>query len=372
MQHYIELLSMTDEYSIGNNNNLKKIFVNGDVDISGNIAMSGNINCNEINSTSITATTFYGDGSQLTGIITSGGSANLNDHSDASFGNVDVSGNLKVDGLLDMSNNIIMNNNRILFTASDSSIIPPDSGIITRVQDISNTLTNVISDVSNLLTSNNDASFNNVDISGNLTLKGSLGVLDTSTNDISYGAVGSVLTSNGFGNSLSWKEPVYYSAHLTSDITYNSDIYAEPQNVVNLTLVTESHPNSFDTITGIFTAPRDGIYYVDYGVLASDDADPKEMYVLVSRIDFRTNNSGTFTQHTGNHVLGGGSSTIQSNVSSILQLNKGNQIRCVFQMTYNTGSNTAYRIKLIANYYHPSNSDRHSLRATRQSVFAIF
>jgi hypothetical protein len=184
MQHYIELLSMTDEYSIGNNNNLKKIFVNGDVDISGNIAMSGNINCNEINSTSITATTFYGDGSQLTGIITSGGSANLNDHSDASFGNVDVSGNLKVDGLLDMSNNIIMNNNRILFTASDSSIIPPDSGIITRVQDISNTLTNVISDVSNLLTSNNDASFNNVD-TGNVTghVTGTVSSLSNHTTD---------------------------------------------------------------------------------------------------------------------------------------------------------------------------------------------
>ena len=320
MKHYIELLSMSDEYSIGNNNNLKEIFVRGDVDISGNIAMSGNINCNEINSTSIRGTTFYGDGSQLTGINTSGGSANLNEHSDVSFGNVDVSGNiningkvtitindvnaqnitllemkthsdtprikhdfwqnstgygdyqiypasaattdfkiggysstfqtirlnalngievysnqstntygnikcntleltnkikgssdliidpspydssggnvnvmgnLKVDGLLDMSNDIIMNNNRILFTASDSSIIPLDIGIITRIQDISNTLTNIVGNVttlqtemndvegnitilqgnvSNLLTSNNDASFNNVDISENVTV----------------------------------------------------------------------------------------------------------------------------------------------------------------------------------------------------------
>jgi len=500
MVQKLELFPTSYEYSIGKYNNLKEMFVRGDVDISGNIAMSGNINCNEINSTSITATTFYGDGSQLTGIITSGGSANLNEYSDASFGNVDVSGNiningkatitindvanqnttllelktdtntprirhdfwqtsnnygdyqiypasagttdfkiggysstfqtirlnalngvevysnqstnthgnikcntleltnkikgpsdlvidpsphdssggnvtvmgnLKVDGLLDMSNNIIMNNNRIIFSASDSSIIPPDTGIITRVQDISNSLTNVISDVSNLLISNNDASFNNVDISGNLTLKGSLGVLDTSINDISYGNVGAVLTSNGFGNPLSWREPVYYSAHLTNDITYNSTIYAVPQNVVNLTLDTESHLNSFNTATGIFTAPRDGIYYVDYGVLASDDADPKEMYVLVSRIDFRTSNSGTFTQHTGNHVLGGNLSIIQSNVSSLMQLSKGNQIRCVFQMTFNTGSNSAYRTKLLANYYHPTQSDRHSLRGTRQTVFSI-
>jgi hypothetical protein len=196
--------------------------------------------------------------------------------------------------------------------------------------------------------------------------------LDSSTNDISYGTSGSVLTSNGFGNYLSWKEPVYYYAYLTNDITYNYSIYAQPQNVVNLTLVTESHQNSFDTTTGIFTAPRDGIYYVDYGVLFSDDEDPKEMFVLVSRIDFRTNNNGTFTQHTGNHVLGGNVSIIQSNVSSIIQLNKGNQIRCVFQMTFNTNSNTGLRTKLLANYNHPSQSERDSLRATRQSVFAIF
>ena len=273
MVQKLELFPTSYEYSIGKYNNLKEMFVRGDVDISGNIAMSGNINCNEINSTSITATTFYGDGSQLTGIITSGGSANLNDHSDASFGNVDVSGNiningkatitindvanqnttllelktdtntprirhdfwqnpsgfgdyqiypasaattdfkiggysstfqtirlnalngievysnqstttygnikcntleltnkikgpsdlvidpspydssggnvtvmgnLKVDGLLDMSNNIIMNNNRIIFTASDSSIIPPDSGIIQKVQDLETTINSLI------------------------------------------------------------------------------------------------------------------------------------------------------------------------------------------------------------------------------------
>lgn len=92
----------------------------------------------------------------------SGNIANLTDYSDASFGNVDVGGNLevtgistfttnvtvmgnlKVDGLLDMSNNIIMNNNRILFSASDSSIIPPDSGIITKVQNLETTINELI------------------------------------------------------------------------------------------------------------------------------------------------------------------------------------------------------------------------------------
>ena len=98
MVQKLELFPTSYEYSIGKYNNLKEMFVRGDVDISGNIAMSGNIYCNEINSTSITGTTFYGDGSQLTGIITSGGSANLNEYSDASFGNVHVSGNMNING----------------------------------------------------------------------------------------------------------------------------------------------------------------------------------------------------------------------------------------------------------------------------------
>ena len=124
MKHYIELLSMSDEYSIGNNNNLKEIFVRGDVDISGNIAMSGNINCNEINSTSIRGTTFYGDGSQLTGINTSGGSANLNEHSDVSFGNVDVSGNININGKVTITINDVNAQNITLLEMKTHSDTP--------------------------------------------------------------------------------------------------------------------------------------------------------------------------------------------------------------------------------------------------------
>ena len=49
MVQKLELFPTTYEYSIGKYDNLKEMFVRGDVDISGNIAMSGNINCNEIN-----------------------------------------------------------------------------------------------------------------------------------------------------------------------------------------------------------------------------------------------------------------------------------------------------------------------------------
>ena len=67
---------------------------------------------------------------------------------DASFNNLDISGNLKI------SNGIIN------FFASDEQLLGPDTGIAQKVQDLSN----------NLLISNNDASFNNVDISGGVII----------------------------------------------------------------------------------------------------------------------------------------------------------------------------------------------------------
>lgn len=124
MVQKLELFPTTYEYSIGKYDNLKEMFVRGDVDISGNIAMSGNINCNEINSTSITATTFYGDGSQLTGIITSGGSANLNEHSDVSFGNVDISGTINITGTATISINDVNDQNITLLEMKTHSNTP--------------------------------------------------------------------------------------------------------------------------------------------------------------------------------------------------------------------------------------------------------
>jgi hypothetical protein len=213
-----------------------------------------------------------------------------------------------------------------------------------------------------------EVELNNLTVNS-LNISGTLGVGEFQD----VGTAGAVLTSNGLGVAVSWKEPVYYSAHLTSDITYSNNIYAIPQNVTGLTVDTISHSGSFDGATGIFTAPRDGIYYVDFGVLVSDYVNPTEVYELTSRIDFRTNSSGTFAQHTGNFAVSGAGDTArkQSNVSSILQLNTGNQIRSVFLVLYNL-TNSAHGTKLLATYDHPNDSERDSLRATRQSVFAIF
>lgn len=124
MVQKLELFPTSYEYSIGKYNNLKEMFVRGDVDISGNIVMSGNINCNEINSTSIRATTFYGDGSQLTGINRSGGSANLNEHTDVSFGNIDAIGNMNINGKVTITINDVDAQNITLLEMKTHSDTP--------------------------------------------------------------------------------------------------------------------------------------------------------------------------------------------------------------------------------------------------------
>ena len=83
-------------------------------------------------------------------------------NSDASLNNLDISGNLKIsNGNIDISHGIIN------FFATDEQLLGPDTGIAQKVQDLSNS----VGDLSNnLLTANNDASLNNVDICGNLNI----------------------------------------------------------------------------------------------------------------------------------------------------------------------------------------------------------
>jgi len=93
---------------------------------------------------------------------------NIIEGEDVSFGNVDISGSLLISGNLDISYGMIN------FFASDEQLLGPDSGIIQKVQDLSN----------NLLTSNNDASFNNVDISGNLKVNNEINCNTLNTQNI--------------------------------------------------------------------------------------------------------------------------------------------------------------------------------------------
>ena len=82
-----------------------------------------------------------------------------------------------------------------------------------------NTLYDVIREVSNnLLISNNDASFNDVDISGNLNVK-NINAINLSVNT-NFGTTGQVLTSNGSGSAVSWEDQIdtTYSAGTGLDL----------------------------------------------------------------------------------------------------------------------------------------------------------
>ena len=114
----------------------------------------------------------------------------------------------------------------------------------------------------------------NVDVSGNLILKGSLGVLDSSTNDISYGNVGSVLTSNGSGNPISWATPTTPTTP-TPDFLLFGKSSAQPLtvNAWNDVLIeyaftnsptANNHNNIFvDNTTGIITFSNPGVYILN-------------------------------------------------------------------------------------------------------------
>jgi hypothetical protein len=149
-------------------------------------------------------------------------SVNLTNYDDASFNNVDISGNLKIsNGNIDISDGIIN------FFASDEQLLGPDSGIIQKVQDLSN----------NLLTSNNDASFNNIDICGNLNINGGSIQINGDA-----GTTGQVLTSNGSGSLPSWADPSNSFNQLYLGVTGTN------QGIVNFKDLTD---NGYDTIAQI-------------------------------------------------------------------------------------------------------------------------
>lgn len=204
MVQKLELFPTSYEYSIGKYNNLKEMFVRGDVDISGNIAMSGNINCNEINSTSITATSFYGDVSQLTGIITSGGG--IENGSNVYFNNVDISNNLKINNIQSMNDissglgeiDVSFNNNTLNIDAKNmlygTKYFNYNSNI-----DISNLI------VTNL--KNNAQIVINLDNSGTVLFRGSNngGINNSKINfvyDISLNNTDSIITLTKLNNNI--------------------------------------------------------------------------------------------------------------------------------------------------------------------------
>lgn len=100
--------------------------------------------------------------------------------------NVELSGNVKLtNGNLEVSNNLIFNS----FSVGDKISFRENSN---------STSYNIINDN---LKSNNDASFNNVELSGNLNINGGLAI------DNSFGSLGQILTSQGSSTQPLWTTP---------------------------------------------------------------------------------------------------------------------------------------------------------------------
>ena len=143
--------------------------------VDANKDISGFRNVNAANN--ITASAFYGDGSNLTGIDAlpsqSGNSGkllisdgtNATWSSDISVNNIDVSGNILTKGIIKFSVT-----NDVLVSEDPSGIIHRLDTLDNSVNTLDNKFNTLDNSVNILLTSNNDASFNNVDISGTLTV----------------------------------------------------------------------------------------------------------------------------------------------------------------------------------------------------------
>ena len=179
----------------------------------------------------------------------------LNNYVDASFGNVDISGNL------DISNGVIN------FFASDEVLIGANTGILQRLEDLSN----------NLLISYNDASFNNVELSGNLYINGvsgvsgevlrsqgstsspiwaSIGVTDVSNNNSTYNSLGSIDLSN---NTLIYNRPdiqTYFAG-----IQVNNNFSNASRNSLSFTNQIQS---GITTSSSGFTSTKLGWYNLTY------------------------------------------------------------------------------------------------------------
>ena len=167
-------------------------------------------------------------------------------------------------------NNIIINgNNKLRFTdVEGNSETPLLSGNFLSLEISKNLIVHEDVSINGRLDISGDVSLNsNVDINGNLALKGSLGVLDSSTNDISYGNAGAVLTSNGSGSSVSWSSPYLFRLYLPSNQTIGSASFNNPVKVVNLNIdndiTTTNASSNFDTTNDIWTPPA-GKYSLNY------------------------------------------------------------------------------------------------------------
>jgi hypothetical protein len=167
--------------------------------------------------------------------------------------NVDITGNLLTKGIINFS-----------LTNEELASADP-SGILSRFDSLDNRL-------NTLLTSNNDACFNNVDVSGTLNVQGekvmTVPALDICGNDLSANTTYEITTGPvGNINNISFVKKnsrVYFSVQMGTNNTHTS----RPVTHTTLNWNTASIITSDVTASNNFTAngyviPRNGIYKID-------------------------------------------------------------------------------------------------------------
>ena len=170
---------------------------------------------------------------------------------------------------------------------------------------------------------------NNVDISGNLNINSKIGLNNN------YGNTGDVLISNGTDNPVSWREPVYYSAYLSSDIAMT---YGYEKDVTGLTI--EIDTGSFNEITGEFTAPRTAVYSVMYTVLVQDTQNIRSVGEGYCRLKKKPSGGSYSTSHeTGYRTKSNdeGFRWITMSLNTLIELNVGDKIKCAIWIKFHDG-----------------------------------
>lgn len=272
--------------------NLNIDISNNNFDFSGNLIVNGNIS----------ATTFYGDGSNLTGISSGAANSDSPSFSQLSLGNTGV-----------------------------------NQGIL-NLQDVTNIGTDTIAQIKGIKEGTNGGEiqiFTKVD-GGSLTEKitinnqGAIGI-----GGANYGTSGQVLTSNGSGALPSWNEPYYFGASLTGDqsVPSNSevDINFEPY------LASPYDGNNSDMTSGIWTCPQTGLYRVSLNVIVStagDDIRSSDIWIYFN--DTREAGAKYFNNTNDDIQVG------TLNCETLVALSIGNKIKGAGRIVISSGGGRTF------------------------------
>ena len=201
--------------------------------------------------------------------------------------NVDITGNLLAKGFITFS----QTNEELAYT--------DPSGIIYRFNSLDNSVNILDNSVNTLLTSNNDACFNNVDVSGTLNVQGekvmTVPALDICGNDLSANTTYEITTGPvGSINNISFvkkQERYFLSIKLNGNMEVNGTDSLPSHNngedayytLINWASLAATDSSDFDMNTGIWTCPNTGIYLINCEPTFDHNDDMRKVRVWIQK-----------------------------------------------------------------------------------------